>query len=110
MTKAAGKIKEVLAGYANFLKDRQLALPRHRPHLVLWIRELDNRPDLVAAGNDPQLEKAIEVEIETIKVWPRKEANKIETGEILHRVKKFTGLGNYGTISMAIGFDAKSQG
>ncbi len=39
MTEAALKLRAVLDGYANFLKDRQLALPKHRPHLVRWVRE-----------------------------------------------------------------------
>jgi integrase len=39
MTKAAETLDEVLKGYAEFLQDRQLALPKHRPHLVRWVRE-----------------------------------------------------------------------
>ena len=31
--------KAVLEGYSHFLKERQLALPRHRPHLLRWMRE-----------------------------------------------------------------------
>ena len=34
--------------------------------------ELDNRPDLVMAGRDPQLEKAIELVIKDIQEHPRK--------------------------------------
>ena len=39
MTKAAGALDAVLDGYSGFLKDRQSALPKHRPHLELWVRE-----------------------------------------------------------------------
>ena len=31
--------KGVLEGYSHFLKERKLALPKHRPHLVRWVRE-----------------------------------------------------------------------
>ena len=29
----------VLEGYAKFLHDKALALPKHQPHLVRWVRE-----------------------------------------------------------------------
>ncbi|MEW6741252.1 MAG: PDZ domain-containing protein [Planctomycetota bacterium] len=38
--------------------------------------EVDNRPDLVAAGHDPQLEKAIEVVLEAIRKEPKKEVKR----------------------------------
>jgi len=38
--------------------------------------EVDNRPDLVIAGHDPQLDKAIEVVLEKIKAAPRTEVKR----------------------------------
>jgi hypothetical protein len=34
MGKVGRKLKAVLEGYANFLRDRDLAPARHQPHLV----------------------------------------------------------------------------
>ena len=39
MAKVGSKLKAVLEGYAKFLRDRDLAPARHRPHLVRWVRE-----------------------------------------------------------------------
>jgi len=33
------KLKGVLDGYAEFLRGRELALPKHHPYLVRWVRE-----------------------------------------------------------------------
>ncbi|SHF28959.1 hypothetical protein SAMN02745206_01693 [Desulfacinum infernum DSM 9756] len=33
------KLKAVLQGYANFLREKKLALLKHRSHLVRWVRE-----------------------------------------------------------------------
>ncbi len=32
-------LHEVLDGYAKFLQDRNLALNKHQPYLVRWVRE-----------------------------------------------------------------------
>jgi len=39
MTEVGGKLKAVLDGFDNFLRNRELALPQHRPNLVRWVRE-----------------------------------------------------------------------
>jgi len=38
MTEIGKNRKSVLEGYANFLRERELALPEHRPQLVRWVR------------------------------------------------------------------------
>ena len=39
MTEAGEQLRAVLDGYANFLVERELALPKHQPYLVRWMRE-----------------------------------------------------------------------
>ena len=39
MSNIGKKLKTVLEGYAKFLRDRDLAPPKHQPHLVRWVRE-----------------------------------------------------------------------
>ncbi len=39
MSEAEEKLQAVLEGYSNFMRERQLALPKHRPHLVRRVRE-----------------------------------------------------------------------
>ena len=39
MTQAGEQLRAVLDGYANFLLERELALPKHQPYLVRWARE-----------------------------------------------------------------------
>ena len=39
MAERKGKRRVVLDGYAEFLKERELALPRYRSHLVRWVCE-----------------------------------------------------------------------
>ena len=39
MSKVGQKVKTVLEGYAKFLRDRDLAPPKHQPHLVRWVWE-----------------------------------------------------------------------
>ncbi|MCK4682541.1 hypothetical protein KAT59_05920 [Candidatus Bipolaricaulota bacterium] len=39
MSEVGKKLKTVLEGYAKFLRDRDLAPPKHQPHLVRWVRE-----------------------------------------------------------------------
>ena len=34
------RVRAVLDGYATSLRDKELALPRHPPYLVRWVREL----------------------------------------------------------------------
>lgn len=31
------KLRVLLEGYANFLREKKLALPKHQPHLVRWV-------------------------------------------------------------------------
>jgi len=33
------ELKAVLDGYSNFLREKKLAMPRHQPHLVRWVRK-----------------------------------------------------------------------
>ena len=33
------RLQEVLDGYAGFLRDRNLALPKQQPYMVRWVRE-----------------------------------------------------------------------
>lgn len=33
------KLQAVLEGYSNFLREKKLALPKHQPHLVRWVRQ-----------------------------------------------------------------------
>ena len=33
------KLQTVLEGYSNFLREKKLAMPKHQPHLVRWVRE-----------------------------------------------------------------------
>jgi hypothetical protein len=40
MTEIGKKLKTVLEGYAKFLQDRDLAPPKHQPHLVRWVRNV----------------------------------------------------------------------
>ena len=39
MSEVGKKLKTVLEGYAKFLRDRDLAPPKHQSHLVRWVRE-----------------------------------------------------------------------
>ena len=39
MTEGGEQLRAVLDGYANFLLERELALPKHQPYLVCWVRE-----------------------------------------------------------------------
>lgn len=39
MNGARDRLPEVLDGYANFLRDKELAIPKHQPYLVRWVRE-----------------------------------------------------------------------
>jgi len=39
MDEADERLRAVLDGYANFLRERQLALPKHQPYVVRWVRE-----------------------------------------------------------------------
>ena len=34
------RLQTVPNGYAKFLRDKDLALPKHQPYLVRWVREL----------------------------------------------------------------------
>jgi len=33
------RLRAVLGGYSNFLRDKKLAARKHQPHLVRWVRE-----------------------------------------------------------------------
>jgi len=39
MNRGEGELERKLGGYAVFLRKRQLAPPKHQPHLVRWVRE-----------------------------------------------------------------------
>ncbi len=39
MNRIEGKLERKLDGYADFLRRRRLAQPKHQPHLVQWVRE-----------------------------------------------------------------------
>ena len=39
MPEPGQRVQAVLDGYARFLLDRDLALPKHQPYLVRWVRE-----------------------------------------------------------------------
>jgi len=39
MNRAEKELERKLDGYAEFLRKRQLAPPKHQPHLVRWVRE-----------------------------------------------------------------------
>ncbi len=39
MSGADEKLQAVLEGYSNFLREKKLAMPKHQPHLVRWVRE-----------------------------------------------------------------------
>jgi hypothetical protein len=39
MKRAKGELERKLLGYAEFLRKRQLAPPKHQPHLVRWVRQ-----------------------------------------------------------------------
>jgi len=39
MADSGVRMQEVLDGYAKFLRERDLALPKHQPYLVRWVRE-----------------------------------------------------------------------
>lgn len=39
MVDSGVRIQAVLEGYAKFLKEKDLALPKHQPYLVRWVRE-----------------------------------------------------------------------
>ena len=36
---SGGRMQAVLEGYGKFLRDKELALPKHQPYLVRWVRE-----------------------------------------------------------------------
>jgi hypothetical protein len=33
------QLRKILEGYANFLREKELAVSKHQPHLVRWVRE-----------------------------------------------------------------------
>ena len=33
------RFKPVLDGYSNFLRTKELALPKHQPYLIRWVKE-----------------------------------------------------------------------
>lgn len=39
MAKRDSHLQEVLDGYARFLREKKLALDKHQPYLVRWVRE-----------------------------------------------------------------------
>jgi len=39
MAERDGQLREVLDGYAKFLQDKDLALDKHQPYLVRWVRD-----------------------------------------------------------------------
>lgn len=39
MTERDDRLSEVLDGYGNFLREKELALAKHQPYLVRWVRE-----------------------------------------------------------------------
>ena len=39
MADGGARLQPVLDGYANFLHDKELALPQRQPYLVRWVRE-----------------------------------------------------------------------
>lgn len=39
MAEAAQRLRAVRDDYANFLRGKELALPKHQPHLVRWVRD-----------------------------------------------------------------------
>ena len=44
MAERDGHLHEVLGGYAKFLQDKNLALDKHQPYLVRWVRETRSSP------------------------------------------------------------------
>ncbi|MEJ2010433.1 MAG: PDZ domain-containing protein, partial [Acidobacteriota bacterium] len=70
-----GYIPEVDGGYFTRPEFSMYGLDSHwiiENHGVLPTIRLDNRPDLVVKGQDPQLEKAIQVLMQEIKEHPKK--------------------------------------
>jgi hypothetical protein len=39
MAGSGGRLQTVLGDYAKFLRDRQLAIPKHQSYLVRWVRD-----------------------------------------------------------------------
>ena len=39
MVETSQRLQVVLDGYAKFLRDKGLALPKHQPYLVRWVKE-----------------------------------------------------------------------
>jgi len=39
MAEPGVRMQAVLEGYAQFLREKDLALPKHQPYLVGWVRE-----------------------------------------------------------------------
>jgi len=39
MTGSHDRLTEVLDAYANFLREKGLALPKHQPYLVRWVKD-----------------------------------------------------------------------
>ena len=39
MTDAGDRLQAVLDGYAQFLREKDLALSKHQPYLIRWVRE-----------------------------------------------------------------------
>ena len=39
MREGGQRLESVLGDFANFLRERKLALPKHQPYLVRWVRE-----------------------------------------------------------------------
>ena len=44
MPVGGGRLQAVLDGYANFLQEKHLALPKQQAYLVGWERELKTKP------------------------------------------------------------------
>jgi len=43
-----GQLRKILEGYASFLREKGLALPKHQPCLVHWVRGTRGRVVLVS--------------------------------------------------------------
>ena len=39
MAEGDQRLRTVLDEYANFLREKKLAVPKHQPYLVRWVRE-----------------------------------------------------------------------
>jgi integron integrase len=63
MSRSDEKLQVVLESYSNFLRGKKLALPRHQPHLVRWVRQF-----LIFAGehNDYTFEQTLDLFLTTL--------------------------------------------